>query len=69
MKKRKRDVANLDDEVKSVDDMSLDEGEIPTDGQNMAAGFAVDTDALRLVLGVHYVVCCGTCTWFAKVTV
>lgn len=37
MKKRKRDVANLDDEVKSVDDMSLDEGEIPTDGQNMAA--------------------------------
>jgi len=45
VKKRKRDVANLDDEAKSTDDMSLDEGEIPT-GQNMAAGCALDTDML-----------------------
>ncbi|DBB04664.1 hypothetical protein WJX77_006462 [Trebouxia sp. C0004] len=37
VKKRKRDVANLDDEVKSTDDRSLDEGEIPSDGQNGAA--------------------------------
>ena len=61
MKKRKRDVANLDDEVKSVDDMSLDEGEIPTDGQNMAAGFAPDTDMLCIVFGMHCVLCCCTC--------
>ena len=46
VKKRKRDVANLDDEAKSTDDMSLDEGEIPTDGQNGAAGCALDTDML-----------------------
>ncbi|KAL0033139.1 hypothetical protein WJX79_005261 [Trebouxia sp. C0005] len=37
VKKRKRDVANLDDKVKSVEDISLDEGEIPTDGQSIAA--------------------------------
>lgn len=46
MKKRKRDVANLDDEVKSPDNMSLDEGEIPTDGQNGAAGCALDANML-----------------------
>ena len=46
MKKRKRDVANLDDEAKSTDDMSLDEGEIPTDGLNGAAGRALDADML-----------------------
>ena len=46
VKKRKRDMANLDDEVKSVDDMPLDEGEIPNDGQNGAAGFTLDTDML-----------------------
>jgi len=46
VKKRKRDVANLDDEVKSMDDMPLDEGEIPNDGQNGAAGFTLDTDML-----------------------
>ena len=54
MKKRKRDVANLDDEVKSADDMSLDEGEIPTDGQNGSAGFAPDTDVLCTVFGMQY---------------
>ena len=58
MKKRKRDVANLDDEVKSMDDMPLDEGEIPTDGQNGSAGFAPDTDVLCTVFGMQYVVCC-----------
>lgn len=46
VKKRKRDVANLDDKVKSVEDISLDEGEIPTDGQSIAAGFALDTNML-----------------------
>jgi len=69
VKKRKRDVANLDDEVKSMDDMPLDEGEIPNDGQNGAAGFTLDTDMLWFVFGMHYVVCCCTCAWFARLTV
>ncbi len=63
MKKRKRDVANLDDEAKSVDDMSLDEGEIPTDG---AAGFAPDTHMLCIVFGMQY---CCTCAKFATLPV
>jgi len=38
LKKRKREEAGLDDEVKSVDDMSLDEGEIPAERQHEFAG-------------------------------
>ncbi len=69
VKKRKRDVANLDDEVKSIDDMSLDEGEIPTDGQNGAAGSALDGDMLWVVFEMYYAVLCYTCAWFARLTV
>lgn len=37
-KKRKREEAALEDESKSVDDFSLDEGKIPTEGMTGVAG-------------------------------
>ena len=40
LKKRKREEANLNNEIRSADDMSLDEGEIPTGHQDGGAGVA-----------------------------
>ena len=40
LKKRKREEANLTDEIRSTDDMSLDEGEIPTGHRNGRTGLA-----------------------------